>query len=112
MSQVFNLNSLEWSIVRPDVAEGVHGKTLLDGSVKIVLTRVAPGGAFLPHRDGYGHLFYFLSGTGVVGIGEQRYDVGERSVVTISAGAEHFYRNTGPGDLTLLSLNIPGLGDA
>ena len=109
MAEVIHLDSLEWKLVRPDIAHGVHGKTLLDGSVKVVQTRVEPGGTFSPHRDSYGHLLYLLSGTGIVGIGRKTFDVRAGHVVQISPGDEHFYRNSGSDDLILISLNISGM---
>jgi quercetin dioxygenase-like cupin family protein len=107
MSEVIDLNSLDWKSVRPDTAHGVYGKSLLDGTIKIVHTRVEPGGGFSPHQDSYAHLLYFLSGSGTVGIGEQRFYVRAGHLVQISAGDEHFYQNTGDDDLILISLNIP-----
>lgn len=107
MGSMLDLNGGEWKTVRPDVAEGVLGKTLLDKGVKAVVTRVAPGGRMGMHRDSYGHLLYFLGGTGLVGVGDDRYDVRPGISVSIAAGEEHFYHNTGIDDLTLISFNIP-----
>lgn len=105
--KVFEAVSLEWQPVRPDIARGVFGKTLLDGKTKAVLTRVAPGGKFEKHRDDYGHLFYFLGGEGVVWVGEQQFAAHAGLVVQVSAGEDHAYENAGNEDLTLISLNIP-----
>jgi|GEM_PF-153604 len=96
-----------WLPIRPDTAHGVYGKTILDGRIKVVLTRVAPGGAFAPHRDDYGHLFCFLSGEGTVTVGEQRLPIRPEMIVRVAAGEEHAYENTGPADLLLISLNVP-----
>lgn len=92
---------------KPDVARGVFGKTLLADGVKVVLTRVAPGGKFEMHRDDYGHLFYFLSGEGIVWVGEQQFAAHAGLVVQVSAGEDHAYENAGNEDLMLISLNIP-----
>ena len=107
MGEVIDLEALDWKPVRQDIAHGVYGKPILDGLIKIVHTRVEPGGGFSPHQDRYGHLLYFLSGTGIVGAGKQRFDARAGLVVNISAGEEHFYQNTGEDDLILISLNIP-----
>jgi quercetin dioxygenase-like cupin family protein len=107
MTEAIDLDALDWAPVRPDVAHGVYGKPLLDEGIKIVHTRVEPGGEFSPHQDRYAHLLYFLSGTGLVGAGEQRFHAKAGLVVRISAGEVHFYRNTGKEDLILISLNIP-----
>jgi tRNA-Thr(GGU) m(6)t(6)A37 methyltransferase TsaA len=101
------MTTLEWQPIRPDVAHGVHGKTILDEGVKVVLTRVVPGGAFAAHRDAYGHAFYFLSGEGLVTVGERRFAVQPGQVVRVAAGEVHAYENTGPADLLLISLNVP-----
>ena len=109
MSEAFDVAALEWQPIRPDVARGVFGKTLLAGEVKIVLTRVAPGGRFDLHRDDYAHLFYFLSGQGIVWVDDQQYSVTPGLVVRVSAGDLHAYENTGEQDLTLISANITNL---
>ncbi len=59
MGEVFAAAQLEWELVRPDVAHGVYGKTLLANGIKLVLTRVAAGGKCDVHRDSYSHPFYF-----------------------------------------------------
>ena len=107
MAEVLEESSIDWQQLRPDVAEGILGKTLLGGSVKVVLARVAPGGKFLPHRDGYGHLFYVLTGAGHVQIEGEEFPLRPGTVVRIAAGETHAYENTGSDDLVLVSLNLP-----
>lgn len=107
MSEVFQITALEWQPVRPDVARGVYGKTLLANGVKLVLTRVEPGGTFATHRDDYGHLFYFLSGEGRVWVQEKEYEARVGLVVLVAAGESHAYKNTGDQDLLLISVNVP-----
>jgi len=100
-------DSLCWQPVRPEIAEGVSGKVLLAGPTRAVLTRVAPGGRFAPHRDPYSHLFYILAGTGLISAGEEQRSVGPGAVVRIAAGELHGYENSGNEKLLLLSLNLP-----
>jgi mannose-6-phosphate isomerase-like protein (cupin superfamily) len=107
MSKLFDESLLAWQPVRTDVATGVFGRTLQDGKVKVVLTRVEPGGKFRTHRDAYAHLFYFLSGIGIVEVGDQKSDARVGVVVQIEAGEAHAYENMGSEDLVLISLNIP-----
>lgn len=107
MSQILDAASLDWLSVRPDVARGVFGKTLREGKVKVVLTRVVPGGKFARHRDSYAHLFYFLAGEGTLWVDDQQIAARAGTVAQIDAGAEHAYENSGNTDLVLLSLNIP-----
>jgi quercetin dioxygenase-like cupin family protein len=108
MGQIVDVTELEWQPVRPDAAHGVYGKTLLVDGVKIVLTRVAPGGGFSMHRDDYGHLFYFLSGEGLVWVEENRHRARPGLLVRVAAGELHAYENTGTTDLVILSVNVPG----
>jgi mannose-6-phosphate isomerase-like protein (cupin superfamily) len=107
MSNYFDISSLEWKPVRPEIANGVFGKAMLDGNVKAVLTRVEPGGKFKMHADKYAHLFYFLSGVGSVWVGDKRSDARTGVVVHVDAGIMHAYENTGKEDLLLVSLNLP-----
>jgi quercetin dioxygenase-like cupin family protein len=107
MSAMFDVNSLAWQAVRPDVAQGAFGKTIFDDQVKVVLTRLEPGAKFMPHRDKYGHVLYFQSGEGYVRVGEQKIVARPGIVVQVSAGEEHEYGNSGTQDLILISLNIP-----
>ena len=107
MSQVFEEASLEWQPVRPDVTHGVFGRTLLAEDVKVVLTRVASGGEFKMHRDTCGHLFYFPSGDGLVRVNDQEFRAEPGVIAHVMPGEPHGYANTGSGDLTLLSLNLP-----
>lgn len=111
-SRVIDVAERDWKPVRPDAAQGVYGKLLLDEGLKAVFTRVAAGGGFSPHRDAYAHLLYFLSGSGEVLIEGEESDVGAGSAVYILPGDEHSYRNAGPEDLLLLSFNIPDLNEA
>ena len=107
MSEIFDAADLAWQPVRPNITHDVFGKNLLDGKTKVVLTRVAPGGKFKTHRDNYAHLFYFLSGTGVVQVEEKKFDAHAGIVVQISAGQLHEYENVGADDLVLVSMNLP-----
>ena len=71
MGKILEMDSHSWQPVRPGLAQGVEGKTLLSDGIKVVLTRVAPGGRFTHHRDDYGHLFYFITGQGLVSLDEE-----------------------------------------
>lgn len=107
MSEFFDVADLDWQPVRPNVTHDVFGKNLLDGKTKVVLTRIAPGGKFKPHRDNYAHMFYFSSGTGIVQVEQRKFDVYAGTVVQVNAGQMHAYENTGADDLVLISLNLP-----
>jgi quercetin dioxygenase-like cupin family protein len=107
MSAAFQLDELAWEPVRPALATGVYGRTMLDAGTKMVYTRVEPGGGFAAHVDAYGHLLYVLSGSGIAGAGGSQYQLTPGLVLQVSAGEEHSYRNTGPDELELISLNVP-----
>jgi quercetin dioxygenase-like cupin family protein len=106
MSSARQLSELEWEPVRPSLASGVYGRTMLDAGVKMVYTRVEPGGEFPPHVDRYGHLFYILKGTGVAGAGGEEYQLVPGLLIKVEAGERHFYRNTGTEELELISMNL------
>lgn len=96
-----------WQTVRPGLTRGVSGKLLLDGSTRIVLTRVAPGGMFRAHRDRYGHVFHILSGRGVAQVEAGEYPLAAGMTLQIEAGELHSYENHGDEDLLLISVNLP-----
>ncbi|KAA0893465.1 cupin domain-containing protein [Oryzomonas rubra] len=110
MGRFIDIDAQTWKQVRPDVAHGVLGTTILNEGVTMTVTRVLPGNGFTAHHDAYGHLLYFLSGSGVVGVAGEEAAIRPGLTVRIQAGEEHYYRNTGSDELTLVSVNIPGNG--
>jgi len=106
VAETFNLADQPWRAIRPELTSGVSGKLLLDGALKIVLTRVAPGGEFRAHRDSYGHLFHVLSGRGVATVEDRQYPLVEGIVVNVAAGELHGYGNCYEEDLVLISVNL------
>jgi mannose-6-phosphate isomerase-like protein (cupin superfamily) len=107
MGDFLEAASLDWRPLRPDVAHGVFGATLLENGTKMMLVRVAAGGGFAAHRDGYGHLFYFLSGEGIVRVEEREEHTTPGLVVRVAAGESHSYENRGTSELILISVNVP-----
>lgn len=107
MGEVVQVQDIEWQPVRPEITNDIQGRTLLDGKVKAVLTRVASGGRFRMHKDKYGDLFYFTSGTGKLTLSGKEYDITPGLVVRIAAGESHAYENLGREDLVLISMNLP-----
>ena len=89
MSKVVDVASLEWQPVRPDVARGTYGRTLLANGAKVVLTRASPGGGFPVHRDDYDRLFSFLGGEGLVWAEEKQYQARAGLVVHVTADEAH-----------------------
>ena len=107
MSSATHLNDLPWETVRPALATGVAGRTLLDAGTKVVYTSVEPGGGFAQHVDRYAHLLFVLKGEGVAGAGDVEYRLEPGVVLRIDAGERHFYRNSGSDPLELISMNLP-----
>jgi mannose-6-phosphate isomerase-like protein (cupin superfamily) len=101
-------NDLEWNPLRPDLTDHVlsHGLIPEGATVQsVALTKVAPGGEFATHTDDYHHVFCFLRGEGKGWIGESSYDISSELIVRVTAGTPHGYRNTGSGDLLLITIN-------
>lgn len=107
MAAGYDIAAQEWRPIRPDVAQGVWGTTLLDYEVKMQVVRVDPGGGFSSHRDGYGHIFYFLEGEGIVRVEDRQFSIHPGLVVNVAQGETHAYENTGLTELKLISINIP-----
>ncbi len=104
---VFDTAAMEWERVRPEITNGVFGKALLAEGTKVVLTRVAPGGKFRTHRDKYGHLFYFMSGEGLVIVEGKGISARAGVVVRVAPGESHSYENVAEDELVLISMNLP-----
>jgi quercetin dioxygenase-like cupin family protein len=107
MTRLIDTQAQAWQPVRPELTSGVSGLLLLDGPVRMVLTRVAPGGIFRLHRDQYGHLFHLLAGAGRFRVEGEEYPLGAGMVLQLQAGELHGYENSGEEDLLLLSVNLP-----
>ena len=107
MAEFIELDDLDALPLRPELAIGVLGQVLLEGPVRVVLTRVEPGGTFTGHRDAYGHLFLTLEGCGEVfgDFGRRTLDRGR--LVRIEAGEVHGYANPGSATWVLLTFNLP-----
>jgi len=113
--RVYALEETVWRALRPDLTRGVTVASLLPeraGGMKIVATRVVPGGEFATHVDPYDHLFYCTAGTGEGWLGEEHYRLFPGCVVQVPAGLAHGYRNTGAEELWLLTVNLPRAGGA
>jgi len=66
-----------------------------------------PGGHFNTHRDPYAHLFYCLSGSGLVTVAGEQMPLVKGSCIEIEAGVDHAYYNNGDDELMLISMNLP-----
>jgi quercetin dioxygenase-like cupin family protein len=67
-----------------------------------------PGQEQAGHRHAVGDkLYYVLSGSGRIRVGDEERDVAPGDLVCAPAGDEHAVRNPGPGRLTLLVMMAP-----
>ena len=59
-TRIYELGEKEWTITRQDLTKRIFGKSLIPEEwtqVKLVLTKVEPGGEFSLHKDSYHHVF-------------------------------------------------------
>ncbi len=73
---------------------------------KASLTLAKPGGEFPEHVDPYTHIFYILEGEGEALVDGQKVPLKKGTALTVAAGKKHGYRNSGLGDLLLITLNL------
>ncbi|MFM7043780.1 MAG: cupin domain-containing protein [Planctomycetaceae bacterium] len=71
--------------------------------------RLAPGRATAPHHHAVTEeIYYILSGTAVMTLGEETRPVGPGDAIAIPPGARHTIRNTGEQELVFLCTCAPG----
>jgi len=73
---------------------------------KAAVILAGAGGEFPEHIDPYGHIFYVLEGQGEFLVDGAKVSLKKESALTVAAGTRHGYRNPGPEDLKLITLNI------
>ncbi|MGN5477733.1 cupin domain-containing protein [Cupriavidus basilensis] len=71
------------------------------------IVRVAQGGYSPEHIDPDNHAFYILSGEAEIDIADASHHVRAGAIVRIPRGVVHAVRNTGVGDLVLLTIYDP-----
>ncbi len=85
--------------------KGLSSAAFPSGS-KANLVVAKPGGEFPEHVDPYGHIFYILEGEAEISVEDEKLLAKAGSALTVKAGKRHGYRNAGPNDLRLITLNI------
>jgi len=71
--------------------------------------RLAPGAATTPHHHGVTEeIYYILSGTAAMTLGQETRPVGPGDAIAIPPGIRHTIRNTGPEELVFLCTCAPG----
>ena len=73
---------------------------------KASLTLARSGGEFPEHIDPYTHIFYILEGEGQASVEGKTIPLKRGTALTVEAGKRHSYKNSGSGDLLLITLNI------
>ena len=108
----FHINDIAWKELRGLAVTKAAYKVLADrsytdGAYSLEYTRVGVGGASPPHVEGWGHLFYILSGKGEINIQGKSSPIQAGSVCPVRAGQEHTFANTGDEDLLMLVIYHP-----
>jgi mannose-6-phosphate isomerase-like protein (cupin superfamily) len=71
--------------------------------------RLAPGAATIPHHHAVTEeIYYILSGTAAMTLGQETRGVGPGDAIAIPPGLRHTIRNTGPEELVFLCTCAPG----
>jgi mannose-6-phosphate isomerase-like protein (cupin superfamily) len=71
--------------------------------------RLAPGAATTPHHHAVTEeIYYILSGTAAMTLGEETRPVGPGDAIAIPPGCRHTIRNTGREELVFLCTCAPG----
>jgi quercetin dioxygenase-like cupin family protein len=81
-------------------------KATFPSGSKAALVLAKPGGEFPEHVDAYSHIFYILEGEAELSVAGEKACAGPGTALTVMAGKKHGYRNSGQGDLLLITLNI------
>ena len=108
-SDLISLQEIAW-LPFGGQTKGVFRKSLSSAAFpsgfKGALILAEAGGEFPEHVDPYAHIFYILEGEGEFIVEKEKMNLKKESVLTVAAGKRHGYRNPGPGDLKLITLNI------
>ena len=71
--------------------------------------RLKPGSATIPHHHAVTEeIYYILTGTAAMTLGDETRDVGPGDAIAIPAGIRHTIRNTGSAELVFLCTCAPG----
>ncbi len=108
-SEWLNLNEAPWEPFggkTRDIFRKSLSATAFPSGFRASLTLAKPGGEFPAHVDPYTHIFYILEGEGEAFLEDKKIPFRRGIAWTVPAGKKHGYRNPGPGDLLLITLNI------
>jgi quercetin dioxygenase-like cupin family protein len=108
-SEWLKLNQIPWEPFggkTRDIFRKSLSATAFPSGFKASLTLAKPGGEFPDHVDPYTHIFYILEGEGEAFLEDQKIPFRKGTALTVLAGKKHGYKNPGPADLLLITLNI------
>ncbi len=104
-----NVNDLPWESFGGKTRD-IFRKSLapreFPSGFKASLTLAKVGGDFPEHVDPYTHIFFILEGEGEATCEGRTIPLQKGIALTVPVGKKHGYRNTGPKDLLLITLNI------
>jgi len=86
-----------------------RGRSLIEKSPSyaVNLTTVEPGGYSKLHKHEWEHGFYFLSGIGIMEVGDEKDDVTAGTAVHVPGWIPHKISNKGKTDLVFLNIHVP-----
>ncbi len=109
--EMVQLNELPWEPFggrTKDVFRKSLSAQTFPSGFKASLTLTKPGGEFPEHVDPYSHIFFVLEGKGEAVVEGLTLPLKKGTALTVAAGKKHGYKNPGPEDLLLITLNIFG----
>ena len=99
--------AIDGTILR-ELINPLYDGTELHLRYSIAHAKVSPGNASFPHRlTKASEVYYFLKGTGVMYIDDEKQKVGPGSLVYIPPNAIQYLENTGDQDLVFLCIVDP-----
>ena len=113
--QMIDATALPWAPHR--VFPGVYAQTIVDAQtgvdIEVKSIRVAPEGEIGLHtHENSAETFYILSGEGLICTEDQAQPCHAGVCVHAKAGVVHGIKNTGEGELQLLAVFTPPVGQA
>ncbi len=79
----------------------------------VTCARIEPGGYSVPHKHTYEKAIFYLSGDGLVQIGDEEHKVSPRTMVFIPADTVHCHKEViGDEPLVLLEISVPPIDRA
>jgi mannose-6-phosphate isomerase-like protein (cupin superfamily) len=87
---------------RGAVARMVMTSHFLESMEFLAYAILPPGNVIEKHVDSVEEIYIVLSGTGVMGVGEEEREVKEGDSIWLPAGDPHWLRNTGSVDIFIL----------